>query len=395
MFDGSTLRMKGQILIHRLLVPVLFFVGINFVHAASFDCSKVTTETEQVICDDPKLSQLDELMAVAYEQAQAKGLPVALLSKLEGYRDNFIDRSNVVQEQQQAIKQRDKCKRDKACLADFYERRVNELLVFNKVFLGVKKKLMPSLLTLLSQFSYHNWIEGIASSDEGSTVAVVASRVTDDDWGEPSKVFIIQNTKVEGSIVQEVLLTGDAYPISDMAISPSSINIVRDRNEIYAKDPRLAWKIESIGHSPNRWRLTQEEYETTNGISSVRERVVTDFIGQSIERETGYRWSTCSVKLDGLPLSWDEFAFIKRLPKFQPSFLFLGFQERMFSPHSPEFGQFIEVLDDDQLRIYAIHAFSAKQLPAAKFAFEVLVDRSVPGALKDLKCVVSTIAAEK
>lgn len=67
----------------------------------------------------------------------------------------------------------------------------------------------------------------------------------------------------------------------------------------------------------------------------------------------------------------------------------------MFYPHSPEFGQFIEMLDDDQLRIYAIHAFSAKQLPAAKFAFKILVDRSAKGASEDLECVESTIAAEK
>jgi len=35
------------------------------------------------------------------------------------------------------------------------------------------------------------------------------------------------------------------------------------------------------------------------------------------------------------------------------------------------------------------------QFETAKFAFEILVDRSAKGASEDLECVESTIAAEK
>ena len=38
-------------------------------HAASFDCSKATTETEIAICNDPELSALDELMSEIYSAA--------------------------------------------------------------------------------------------------------------------------------------------------------------------------------------------------------------------------------------------------------------------------------------------------------------------------------------
>jgi uncharacterized protein YecT (DUF1311 family) len=43
-------------------------------HAASFDCAKASTAVEKMICDDPVLSQADEHLAKAYQQAMAATL---------------------------------------------------------------------------------------------------------------------------------------------------------------------------------------------------------------------------------------------------------------------------------------------------------------------------------
>lgn len=53
-----------------LLVSLAFTLGTtNFSHAASFNCSKATTETEIAICNDPELSVLDERLSKAYQNA--------------------------------------------------------------------------------------------------------------------------------------------------------------------------------------------------------------------------------------------------------------------------------------------------------------------------------------
>ena len=50
-----------------LLVSLVFTLGTTSTgHAASFDCSKASTETEIAICNDPELSALDELIAISY-----------------------------------------------------------------------------------------------------------------------------------------------------------------------------------------------------------------------------------------------------------------------------------------------------------------------------------------
>ena len=68
----------------RLLgLALLLSVGVGSVgQAASFDCSKATTETEIAICADPELSALDELMGVAYLAYMPTGAENASVKEL-------------------------------------------------------------------------------------------------------------------------------------------------------------------------------------------------------------------------------------------------------------------------------------------------------------------------
>ena len=51
-----------------LLTALLLTLGLHTapLQAASFDCSKATTETEITICNDPELSALDDRLSGVY-----------------------------------------------------------------------------------------------------------------------------------------------------------------------------------------------------------------------------------------------------------------------------------------------------------------------------------------
>lgn len=82
--------------------------------AASFDCSKATTETEIAICNDPELSALDERMSNAYMRAR-------LSQDGEQYKN----------EQFKWLKERDLCSGDKQCLKNAYNSILSKLSNFD------------------------------------------------------------------------------------------------------------------------------------------------------------------------------------------------------------------------------------------------------------------------
>jgi len=91
-------------------LALLLSVGFsNLAKAASFDCSKATTETEIAICSDPELSALDDLLGIAWEKSKIK-VPV--------------------EDQKQWMEVRDLCK-DKECLREEIGIRIGTLLAIS------------------------------------------------------------------------------------------------------------------------------------------------------------------------------------------------------------------------------------------------------------------------
>ena len=98
-----------------LLVSIALILGTTIVaHAASFDCSKATTQTEIAICNDPELSALDELMDFTYRQYQT----------YESWLSFEKDKSKVIQIQRDWIGQRDKCQSNTLCLFKNYQKQI-------------------------------------------------------------------------------------------------------------------------------------------------------------------------------------------------------------------------------------------------------------------------------
>jgi len=61
--------MNKKNLVFALMV-ISFFCAQTTVHAASFNCSKATTQTEKIICSDSELGKLDEQLAGIYNEGK-------------------------------------------------------------------------------------------------------------------------------------------------------------------------------------------------------------------------------------------------------------------------------------------------------------------------------------
>lgn len=91
---------------HSLFAFILTITASSMPQAASFDCSRAATKTENLICQNPKLSALDSELSVIFKDA----------SKFEGVREGQVA----------WLKDRDRCQ-SADCLIDTYESRIDAL----------------------------------------------------------------------------------------------------------------------------------------------------------------------------------------------------------------------------------------------------------------------------
>ena len=83
------------------------FASLTAVHAASFDCAKASSPTEKMICQNPKISKLDDRLSEVYKEIRKAD-------------------ASVVDEQRAWLKEARACKEEK-CLENAYGARVEDL----------------------------------------------------------------------------------------------------------------------------------------------------------------------------------------------------------------------------------------------------------------------------
>ena len=101
-------------------LALLLSVGFsNVAKAASFDCTKATTETEKAICNDPELSALDDRLSGVY----VKGRQVT----------KNVSGSNLKIQNDQIdwLNKRNQCGPETSCLLNAYQTRIEELKEFD------------------------------------------------------------------------------------------------------------------------------------------------------------------------------------------------------------------------------------------------------------------------
>lgn len=94
--------------------------------AASFDCSKASTDTEKAICADPQLSKLDETLAAVW--------------KIDARDKKVIEEQRVWLTERDAIFNNEICGNAGWCLRDYYKLRVAELLTGCPIDIDFVKK---------------------------------------------------------------------------------------------------------------------------------------------------------------------------------------------------------------------------------------------------------------
>jgi len=96
---------------HYFIILFLIFGFTIRAYSASFDCGKATTLIEKAICNDSKLSDLDELLMQSYKKALA----------------NSTDSDAIKSQQKEWLKNvRNKCQ-DSECIKRVYEERISSL----------------------------------------------------------------------------------------------------------------------------------------------------------------------------------------------------------------------------------------------------------------------------
>lgn len=97
-------------------IPLIALLAVysSCVHAQSFNCRYAKTADEVLICQDPRLSALDERMSSIFYQ---------LRNRLYGRA-----RADLDADQGGWLRDRMACGRDASCIASAYQERIRELL---------------------------------------------------------------------------------------------------------------------------------------------------------------------------------------------------------------------------------------------------------------------------
>ena len=118
------------------VLGLVFFAFSCATHAASFDCKKAQSKMEKAICDNPKISKLDEELAENYQAAKGKLSAEAQKVFVNGQRSwvKFLSASCFTDFQAKPASKEDAAK----CLETEYKARVAGLKSTGSLVGGVK-----------------------------------------------------------------------------------------------------------------------------------------------------------------------------------------------------------------------------------------------------------------
>lgn len=157
-----------------LLVSTLLLGCAMTAHSASFDCQKAKSVNEHLICDDAELSQLDDELAEKYKDAQRKSAtPKDLISN-----------------QREAWRRREKECASKLCLIDWFAQRMSYLSASQQNQLIVSEKYPPA-----SNNKTMPQTEDVADTRKNKTAENFPANVTKTWRYKPFSILSTKNRK--------------------------------------------------------------------------------------------------------------------------------------------------------------------------------------------------------
>lgn len=156
------------------LVPALLLGCAMAAHSASFDCQRAKSVNEHLICDDAELSQLDDELAQKYKDAQRKSAtPKDLISN-----------------QREAWRRREKECTSKLCLVDWFAQRMSYLSASQQNQPAVSRNYPPSFNNKTLPHP-----EDIVESRENNTTEIFPANVKKSWTYKPFSITSTQHRK--------------------------------------------------------------------------------------------------------------------------------------------------------------------------------------------------------
>lgn len=351
-------------------------------HAASFDCSKATTETEIAICNDDELSALDKLMDKVYNQA--------LRSNDWRYFENDRDDAEIINNQREAIARQIECGKNSTCLSNFYFSRIYELLKWMDIFSeNYNDNPVSELLSFSDYLNSDTDIRAISSNSETLTTVIVISD------GDPSKI----GRSASGTVFNENPISILIKWIGDNGKSQIQVldNIgatavqgvyVEVTNESFYLKENFTRGNRVSKYSPaNRYKLSWSiDTSDSLGIHSTTGRMTKSFTYHRLGimvNIISYTYLDCEIK--ELPTLIGDY-------NFQAIDQIIGFKEdyRLSSIDIPDKQGLINlmtVLSNREIHLISVEAFSYRHFDIAQRGFELLNSRRYPESKKNLECV--------
>ena len=368
-----------------LLVSLVFTLGTtNFSHAASFNCAKATTETEIAICTDPDLSALDELMSKLYSQA--------LRINDWRYFDEDKDDSELINSQRLAIKSQIQCGRNNACLLKFYRSRIFEILTTLGLNLeNYREDPVTSLLSFSPKITSKNSLRALAASIDGSVEVLMVSE------GDPENIsrantgtvydwnlieLIVSYTDPDGQTTQQVIEGPESIALG------SWLNVTANDFVINQEHTR-GFSITRYARSWNdKWEIAYEnDSQVTRPALGLMEDHTIDYQARITYSKYSYIFLGCEIV--GQPTLLGSYT-PNQFAASKMDFIDNGNTSEAIE-NNVALNDFLDNLDNRDLRKFSIYAFYDYDFELAKKGFEILASRNYAQSRDDLECVKSAI----
>ena len=181
------------------------FVAFGSLNGASFNCKKAGTFIEHTICNDDKLSKLDEDLAKAYKSAKKK-----------------TDKNALKKEQRKWLKTKRKSCQDVKCLRRVYAERVDELNAYGNsntptwagnyykgdASISIKKDLSFMYIVM-------NPVKGLNMCDIEGKFSQQRDTLSFSEEGCSVKIKSLNNSTLSAKIVDCDIFCGDGMYIID------------------------------------------------------------------------------------------------------------------------------------------------------------------------------------
>ena len=364
----------------KLMSLILALITPTATVGASFDCNLAATETEIAICENDRLSTLDELMASLYAQA--------LRSNDWKYSSEDRDDSSVIADQRAAIQRQISCSASVECLNEFYTNRISSL----------SDQISPSeiddLLALADYIDDQTDLRDFVTDPINGIAALLVSIGNPDEiWRaasgtvynyNPSQIIIKSTDAQSGEIsISDTLPLIDSTSLGAwLETAPNTVTLLNEHTR--------GWDRKVYEKNWDGWYLS---YYEGGGVmrpgGGYREETYSDFELNFTVTSASYIYLNCSITLTpSIGGDYNSDA-LRDLDGWEDHFN-LWSNEMTILNHS-DFVHFLDNMNNRELRLYASEAFSAGKFNVSKAAFERLVDRGYPNSENDLACVIEAI----